>query len=235
MALFQSQRVLKATAARELGSRVAFNFEDLHTEGEAYLLQMRRQADALLAAAEQDAAKIREAAFNEGKDAGRKEGLQDAARQIESQAARVADQRMAEQMQSTLPAVAAIAQALSQERDQWLIRWEESATRLAIAIAERLVHRELALRPETSRTMIAETLRLAAGHPQLRIHLHPDDAQRLGDRADDVVRTLTACADAVLLTDPKIQIGGCRIETQHGEIDGRLETMLDRIAEELFG
>jgi flagellar assembly protein FliH len=234
MPLPESQRLLKANAARELGARVAFNFEDFREQSESYLTQVRRQAEAVVAEAQQAAAKIRETALREAKESGRKEGLQDAGKQIETQATRLADQKIQEQMQSTLPAVAAIAQALQQERDRWLTRWEESAFRLAIAIAEKLVRRELTIRPENSKAMISETLRLAAGHPQLRIHLNPDDVNHLGERTEDVVRSLTGCGDAVIVPDATITSGGCRIETQHGEIDARLETMLSRIAEEFL-
>ncbi len=234
MAMPDSQRLLKANAARELGSRVAFNFEDFREQSESYLTQVRRQAEAVVVEAQQSAAKIRETAVREAKEAGRKEGLQDAGKQIETQASRLAEQKFQEQMQSTLPAVAAVAQALQQERDRWLTRWEESAFQLAIAIAEKLVRRELAIRPDSARGMITEALRMAAGHPQLRIFLNPDDVKRLGERADDVVRSLTACGDAVTVPDATISSGGCRIETQHGEIDARLETMLSRIAEEFL-
>ncbi|MFO0916890.1 MAG: FliH/SctL family protein [Planctomycetaceae bacterium] len=226
--------MLKANAARELGARVAFNFEDLREQSESYLTQVRRQADSVVAEAQQTAATIRDSALRDAKELGRKEGLQDAAKQIEAQAARLAEQKIQEQLQSTVPAVAAIAQMLRQERDQWLNRWEESAFQLAIAIAEKLVHRELSIRPDGARTMISEALRLAAGHPQLRIFLNPNDLNRLGERAEDVVKSLTACGDAVLVPDVAISSGGCRIETQHGEIDARLETMLTRITEEFL-
>ena len=48
-----------------------------------------------------------------------------------------------------------------------------------------------------------------------------------------IVESLTSCADAKLVPDAQALRGGCRIETRHGEIDARVETMLHRIAEEL--
>jgi flagellar assembly protein FliH len=234
MLLPESQRLLKANAARELGARVAFNFEDLRQEGETYLNQVRTQAAALVQAAQQEAASIRESAYREAREAGRRDGLQDAARQIEEQAARIADERLTERVATTLPALSAVAEAMRQELDRWLVRWEETAVRTAVAIAEKLLHRELQQKPELAVGMIREALKLAAGHPHLRVHLHPDDARHLGENADAVIRALTACADATLVSDSTISPGGCRIETRHGEIDARLETMLQRIAEELL-
>ena len=76
---------------------------------------------------------------------------------------------------------------------------------------------------------------LAAGNPQIRVKLHPDDLAHLGDGAAEVVRTLAACGEATLVPDASLSPGGCLVETQHGIIDARLETQLDRIVSELVG
>ena len=44
----------------------------------------------------------------------------------------------------------------------------------------------------------------------------------------------TACGEAELVYDETITPGGCQIETQHGAIDARMETQLERIASELL-
>jgi flagellar assembly protein FliH len=234
MLLPESQRLLKANAAREIGARVAFNFEDLRQQGDAYLKQIRDQAEAVIHAAHQEADAVRDAAKRDAQEQGRREGLKESAGIIEQQSARLVEQRMKERLETTLPAVAAVAQSMRQELDHWLIRWEEAALRTAVAIAEKLIHRRLETHPDVAAGMIVEALRLAAGHPQLRIHLHPDDIAHLGSHAEAVVRSTTACAEALVIPDAAMSRGGCRIETRHGEIDARLETMLDRIAEELL-
>ena len=38
-----------------------------------------------------------------------------------------------------------------------------------------------------------------------------------------------------ILPDPQISAGGCRIDTDFGNVDQRIETQLDRIAQELGG
>lgn len=234
MLLPETQRLLKANAARELGTRVAFNFDDLQHQGENYLADVRTQAAQLIQAAEQEAAAIRAAAQQAAWDAGRKEGLANAAQLIETQATTQLEQRFRERIQTTLPAIASIATALEREFDQWRMHWETQAIQVAVGIAEKLIHQTLEVRVETAAGMIAEALKLAAGHQQLRIHLHPDDLRQLGDQAASVVRSLTSGADATLTADVDVGRGGCRIETRHGEIDARVETMLERIAEELL-
>jgi flagellar assembly protein FliH len=229
-----SASVLKASQARELGSKVAFNFEDLRHQAEAHLATVRAEADALLQRARRDADALREKLLTETRDAGRKDGLKDAAALIEKQARQIADQRLAEQLQTTLPALAKVADALRAERERWLLEWDQAAIGLSIAIAEKLVRAQLAAKPELAQGMIAEALQLAVGQPQVRVFLNPEDRQRLEPRTEQVVQSITACATPEIVEDPTLSPGDCRIETQHGEIDARLETMLHRIAEELM-
>ncbi len=234
MLLPEPQRLLKANAVRELGTRVAYDFADLQQQGEAYLAEVREQARGLVAAAQQEAVAIQQKAQQEAREQGRREGLKESARIIDDQTRRNVDQQLTARVATTLPAVAAVAQAMRQELDHWLVRWEEIAVRTSVAIAEKIVRQQLETKPEIAAGMITAALQLAAGHPQLRVHLHPDDIASLGDRAEDVVRAASTCAEAVLVPDPQIGRGGCRVETRHGEIDARLDTMLDRIVEELL-
>lgn len=227
-------RVLKAHSVREHDALAAFNFEDLRQQAAAQIQAARRQAAEILEQAQRDAESLRKQALAEGKDAGKKEGLRDAAAEIERQARKLADQRVAEHLKTTLPALSQAAQALRDERDRWLLRWERAAVELGVAIAEKLLRTNLETKPELATGMIADALQLAAGQTQLRVLLHPADLERLGERAGQVVEALTSCADPELIADPALSPGGCRIETRYGEIDARLETMLQRISEELL-
>ena len=222
-------RIIKATAARDLASRAAFNFVDLRHEADSVLAQARCEADGLLAQAQSEV----EALHERTRAAAREAGLCEAQTEIERHACEVASRQVDAQLETALPALQAAAEALQAERDRWLIRWEQTAVRVGVAIAEKLLKTQIATRPELASGMIAEALRLAAGQPRVTVHLHPDDLAAWGDRAPRIVESLTACADSTLIPDPLVARGGCRIQTQHGEIDARVETMLERLAEEL--
>lgn len=227
-------RLLKANVARDLAVASTFNFADLRQQAVAQISAAQAEAAAIVAQAQQEAAAIRQQAQADGKAAGRREGLVDAERTIKQQAQAIADASVREQLQTTLPALAAAADALARERDAWIVRWERVAVELGVAIAEKLIRSNLVAQPDLAEGMIAEALQLAAGQPQLRVVLNPADLEHLGDRAHDVVRSLAACAHPELRSDPQLQPGECRLETLHGEVDARIETMLHRITEELL-
>ena len=226
-------RIIKAHSTHALSTVEAFNFVDLQEQGNQIVAQARRDAEQILNAARTDATQLYEQARAAAREEGRGDGLNDAQAIITKTASEIADQQVTAQLATALPALKAAAESLQAERDRWLVRWEQIAVRLGVAIAEKLLQRQLAARPEFATEMITDALRLAAGQPQLTVYLHPDDLSAWGDRAPQIVQSLTACADTTLVPDPHSMRGGCRIETRHGEIDARVETMLHRIAEEL--
>jgi len=227
-------RLLKANDLRGLGSKVAFNFEDLVERGEAYLETIRQQVREMLQKAETDVETIRREAHARGLEQGRQEGLRQAAEQIQKRAAEIADKSSRDSLATTLPAMKAAVEALVIERDRWLAEWEATAVGLAAAIAERLIKRHLELKPEVARDMIKNALQLAAGTPHIKVRVHTDDAALLGEPAADVVRALASSGDAEIVPDPTLKRGSCVIQTTHGTIDARLETLLERIVSELL-
>ena len=160
--------------------------------------------------------------------------MQQADRKIEEQVVARVQKEFAEHVQTTIPALGQVTVALRDEREKWLLHWEHVAVKRAVAIAEKLLHTQLRTQPELAEGMIAEALKLAAGQPQVQVRFNPQDLTRLGSHAGELVKTITSCATPDLIPDASIAPGGCTIDTGHGEIDARLETMLERIASELL-
>ena len=227
-------RLLKANDLRGLGSKVAFNFEDLVQRGDAYIESVRKQVSEMLQQAESEVATIRSQARERGFEQGREDGLRQAAELIEKRAGEIADKMARDNLATTLPAMNVAAEKLVIERERWLTEWEGTAVRLAAAIAERLIKHRIELNPDLAREMIRSALQLAVGSPQIQLRLNADDAALLGGHAAEVVRALAACGDAQIIPDAGLTRGSCVVQTQHGTIDARLETLLERIVSELL-
>lgn len=227
-------RLLKANDIRGLGSKVVFNFDDLRRRGDDYLANVQKQAQNALAQAESQVEVIRKEAQERGLEEGRQLGLARVEELIEKRARELAEKISRETLATTLPAMKAAAETLSIERERWLAQWEATAVRLAAAIAQRIVRQRLDLDPERSLEMIRNALQLAAGVPHILLKVHPDDAALLGDHAEATVQSLAVCGRAEVVADAALTRGSCVIETRHGAIDGRVETLLDRIVSELL-
>jgi flagellar assembly protein FliH len=227
------QRLIKAHAMRRVGARVTFEYEDLARQCDEYVAQAHRQGEAIVAEAASRSEEFRRRAYDEGHAAGQHDGLAAAQGLIDSRAAKLAAEQTHERLRTVLPALEALVGSLEVERERWLTVWESAAVRLSAAIAEKIVRRELAQRPELTIEIVREALQLAAGRPQITLRLNPKDLEQL--RASEPIREcLSRVGEAVLLPDDAISRGGCLIETRHGAIDARIETQLLRIVDELL-
>jgi flagellar assembly protein FliH len=199
----------------------AFNFEDISDKANHYLEAVRHQAARILEQAQQRAQQVEQQA--------RQRGLQ-AAQQDNEQ---VLQQRLEDRLASLLPAVEEAISQLRQSRQEWLQQWERQTVHLAAAIAQRIVRRELAADPQISLDLVREALELAVGSGSVRLHLSPQDHQALNDQIADLAEKIHNLAPADIVADPQIAAGGCRVVTEFGCIDQRIESQLARIEEEL--
>lgn len=229
------QRVIKARDCRGLGSRVAFNFDDLRRSCDRQLELARQEAESIREAARSEAEQVGSEAFETARKKGFEQGLRNAEDEIQRRATEIAEQLANENLATTLPAMKELGETLIREREQWLAAWESQVMRMVVAVAEKVIRREITISPDVSHDIIRQTLQLVAGNSRIRIRLHPQDKERLGDFSSEMTASLSGIADAQLVADESVSAGGCLVETEHGTVDARIETQLQRIFDELTG
>jgi len=105
---------------------------------------------------------------------------------------------------------------------------EGELTELALEIARKVLGRELALDPDAVGAVVARCLAAAGARQRIVARVHPEDLARV----EATLPRLRADAGAALLiaeADPTLARGDCVLETEAGQIDGRLETQLAAI------
>jgi flagellar assembly protein FliH len=201
---------------------VIYRFEDVAGDARQIVENAKAEAAVIVADAHSQAEEV----HRQAEQAGRDDAL--------ATAKAAAEAELQSQLQSLLPAIASAVQQLSEGRQAWQQEWQRNAVSLAVKIAERVVRREIKRTPSITLSYVREALEMCAAAPQVRVLLHPDDAQSLGESAQQIVREISPAAHAEIVADEKITRGGCRIETRHGEIDQQIETQLRRIEKELM-
>ena len=209
--------LIRATDRNADAQAVAFSFDDMSTQVQRYLDEVRVEAAKIVARARADADAVRQQAEQEGRRA----------------AMAAVEQMVADRMSGVLPAIQQAIDEIRRAKHAWLKHWEVGAVHLAAAIAGRLVRRELSARPEITLDLVREALELAAGSGELRIHLNPADRDALGGQVQALCREFSALASTELVADETVAPGGCRVETRFGTIDQQFEAQLKRIEEEL--
>jgi flagellar assembly protein FliH len=200
-----------------------FNFEDMANKADDYLRMVRQQAEVIVNEAKQRAAELEQQAAGKARQA----AMAEAAQRLQSQ--------LGEKLNTLLPAVKSAIEEIRVAKQVWLNQWQEETVRLAVAISERIIRRELRQQPEITTDLVREALQLAVGSGQFRLHLHPDDLQTFGPWVEQLTNEMGELAPTDIVADPQLSRGGCRVVTEFGAIDQTFEAQLARIEEELNG
>jgi flagellar assembly protein FliH len=102
---------------------------------------------------------------------------------------------------------------------------EGDLLKLAVAIARRILHRELAVDPDAVSGLIAVALEKLRSQEIHRVRVHPG----LEAPVRRALETLSAGRSVVVLADPGRQAGDIVFETERGRLDASVETQLDEI------
>jgi flagellar assembly protein FliH len=183
--------------------------------------RLRDEAARIIAEAKHQAERLRREAIAEGRREGEQAAREELAR------------RHAEQWATLAPAFEKLVAELRDARQAWLDHWEKSAVGLSVAIARRVLRRELTRQPDVALDLVREALELAAGSDRVRVVLSPADHESLGPRVADLAKELSGLGTVEVAADAAISPGGCRVETRFGQIDQQFEAQLARIEEEL--
>ncbi len=108
---------------------------------------------------------------------------------------------------------------------------EHALVKLAIHTARKLVNEDLQLHPEHVAGAIHQALAALVVSPrEMKIHVNPQDAAALKD-----ILNLSADTNWKLVPDSSLGHGDCRIVTEAGQIDARLDTREANITNALLG
>ena len=172
---------------------------------EALRAAAQAEADRLIAAAQAEAEGLRETARQEGYQAGFLQG----------------EGTARAQWQAHIEALAAEAQTLLAARKTWFQAAESEVVRLALMVAERIVHRT-ARDPEAVAALVRALLAHLGDAAVTRIRVHPSDAAGLAG--------LPELQGVSLKADPAVGLGGVVVETLTGRIDARFATQFRELA-----
>jgi flagellar assembly protein FliH len=126
------------------------------------------------------------------------------------------------------PAMAKLAQSIQEltgVRKRHLIAAEEDAVRLAIAVARKVLRRELSVDPESLLGVVKAAFERVDARDVHRIRLNPEDGPILQRH----LVTIGMPPRVELIPDPALERGGVVIETNRGLLDASVSSQLSEI------
>lgn len=212
--------VIKVGRSDGSASGIAYDLTDMADQAKVYLEEVRGQAREIVAAAKKEAVQIRAKA--------KEEGLRDAEKLVA--------QQLEGPLSTLTPALKKAIAEIEKAKRAWILQWENAAVALAVAIAERILQRELENRPDLPLEFVRKALDLTAEKGRIVVRMNPSDYQTLKPRAELVLDEFRRQnQEAELVADAAVAPGGCRVDTEFGSIDQQIQSQLERIREELVG
>ncbi len=158
--------------------------------------------------------KSRREGLEEGHRRGREEGL-DKAREVLQQFDK------------------AISDAVSQ-RQSILEEAKHRVLDLVIQVSRKVTNDAIKIDPEATLTIIRGVIDSLIDRSRLKIKVNPDHLPIIEQNIDRFLEGSTTIKEIAIEPDPRVQYGGCFIETPTGDIDARLESQFEVISETMF-
>lgn len=191
---------------------------DADARAHALVAGAERQAQSLMESARQKAAGLVDEARREGMLQGRAEAL------VESRKA----------LEDLLRGLTAARDRLHGLEAEWRTRAEELVVSLALAVAQRILHAEIARDPAAIQRLAAAAVAVLPRGGEITIRVHPDSAAVLEayrETLTDGAREHTAVR---VVGDGALAPGDCLVETPHCVVDATFAAQVEEARRRLL-
>lgn len=141
-----------------------------------------------------------------------------------------ARQLLEAELAETLASAQRLAEAAVAAYEQFWRDNQAQLGQLAVAIAEKIIGKELALNPKAITDIVASAIQVANIRGACRIRVNPKDYEVIEPFWNAVPSLQPAGQTWELTPDPHLKPGGCLFEVGGGTIDAQLDTQLKQAA-----
>ena len=127
--------------------------------------------------------------------------------------------------------LAATIAEISNLKDEITAQAETDMVELALEIAKKVVGREVSFDREIALTLVKVSLSRLQTHAAARVHLHPEDFAFVQSQRE----RLNYHGALEIIEDRSIDLGGCLVKTENGDIDARIDSQFEEISHSLLG
>jgi len=227
--------VVKARQTHHLQtSAIVMDLADLEIQARTLIAHAQSQAAAILQSARDqataEATAIREEARRAGHEAGVQTGLPEGLEKGRQEA-------LAQHAPAVAQLLACWQQTLGVFQENLPAHLADARTdlvRLALAIAAIVTRQEALRNPGVVQANVEAALALVTAGRHVVLQLHPEDLTTVQTYMPTLVASFKNVAGIELQTDPTVARGGCITRFGAGQVDARLDTQIQRIADELL-
>lgn len=165
------------------------------------------------ASAEERAAAMQADAEHRGYEAGLERGLAEARARTEQ----------------AVEALAAAERSMAELHDRHVAETEAAAVDLAYQIAEKVIGATIASDREAVLGVVSGALLRTTDRDHLVLEVNPGDFELVRDSASELAARLGGINRMEVVSERRVEAGGCVVRTEAGEIDARVSSQLERV------
>ncbi|MEK7702621.1 MAG: FliH/SctL family protein [Nitrospirota bacterium] len=115
-----------------------------------------------------------------------------------------------------------------------LSKVEQNLLKVSVAIAERILRKEIAADSEAVLGFVTEGLQKITPVEMVSIRIHPQDVAFLTRKTPELLQAVEGIPSLRFEIDPTLLPGDCIVESREQSVDGRLKSQLSRMEQHLI-
>jgi len=190
------------------------------TNLQSQIATLKGEAQNLKNKAEQDTKNAHDRGFQEGKNAGTKEGE------------KLATEKWKVELAALQNSVNQTFDSIAAQQKENFEKIESITTEIALAIAKRIFCEEAINNPNIISRVLKETFVFLGQEEKLKVRLNPLDVTHANETESFWKPAMGSLKSVELIPDASIERGGCLLESENGSsVDMRVQTVLGHIEE----
>jgi flagellar assembly protein FliH len=138
-------------------------------------------------------------------------------------------------LDNTLQALTQALEDVGHMRESLARNSSQDMLRMVMAISEQVIRRSLDVKPEIVLSLIENALRSSVQADSYRIRVSPQDFELVNQQKPLFLASISGMKNISISSDAEISPGGCRVESDFGDVDATIETQLEEIRKVLVG
>jgi flagellar assembly protein FliH len=123
---------------------------------------------------------------------------------------------------------------LKNEFAEYKNKIDEEVLKLSIAIAKKIVKREVILDNKILINQVKDSIRKVIGVDNIIIHINPNDEKIIKQYKPDLQNIFESLKEITIQSNERIEPGSCKIESSIGNVDARFATQMEIIENALM-
>lgn len=227
--------IKRAQAENEAKSAIVLDLGDIAKQAELLRKQAQARADEIILDAEAKHEELIDTGYEQGERNGYAVGYREGFTKGEEEARQRTTIESRAELEKIEDSWIKALDDFADKRHHLLVEGKENVLRLALAIAERVIHRQISLDDRVVLSQVEHALKLVGRPTRATVLINPADGAMVRRALPTMSARFGAIEHVVCEEDESIARGGCKVVTSEGgEIDASIETQIQRIAQTLL-